>query len=87
MLFYHQTKKKNLPCILRDGLRCRESSFWKASGGAIYLGASKDMSFGEVTLVVNIPAEWIAQHPVWKLSDWEYWTQTDIPAEFIEVVT
>lgn len=82
MIFYHQTSSENLDSILKQGLLCCKSNYWKASGGAIYLSNTLDANFGEHRLIIDLPDNW----EVWQISDWEFWTKTDIPVKYIKTV-
>ena len=83
MILYHQTAEENVDSILEQGLLRSKSQMWQGRGGVVYLGTTPNMSFGDVTLKVSIPEEWLEGEWVLRISDWEYMWQRDIPPENI----
>jgi RNA:NAD 2'-phosphotransferase (TPT1/KptA family) len=78
MKLFHQTQKKNVASILRDGLK-------PSRIGIVYLSPRSDLSFGDVTLIVETGDNKLTAFD--GCEDWEVLCWGSIPPEHISVIT
>jgi len=80
-VLYHRTSAEFIKNILKEGLKCSMSFFWKGRGGCIYLSTMADTSFGEALLQINGTGLSLTG-----LSDWERVCWEDISPGRIKVI-
>lgn len=78
MKLFHQTQKKNVASILRDGLR-------PSRIGIVYLSPRSDLGFGDVLLQVETGNNKLTAFDDCK--DWEVLCWGSIPPQDISVIT
>lgn len=76
MIFYHRTDASNIKGILKYGLLCSHSNFWKGSGGCVYLSNISETFFGDILFEIrNLPDK----EKLTRVSSWEFIYWDNIP--------
>lgn len=85
MILYHGTHVRNLPDILKRGIRPhREIPDELSIPKAVYLSSdpSDARDFGLAVLMVDVPSDWV-EHNVGAWIDEEYMVRRTIPSDMI----